>query len=221
MCNRILPLSIVGLLIAGLTGCSPTSSVEAKDGRMNAVASEGTAFSLLKKPRPSPLVIPEGTSLPVRLNQSISTKVNRPGDHFSATLSTPVVVDGRTLLPAGTQMNGIVREAMPSGRLKGRAILTVALNSIETRNGNIPITTTSRTSASGGHKKRNWGWIGGGTGTGALIGALAGGGAGAAIGAGSGAAAGLATAAFTGRQQVRIPAETQLTFRLRSPASIR
>lgn len=220
MRNSILPLSIAGLMIAGLTGCSPTSSVEAKDGRINAVPSEGTAFSFLK-PKPAPLVIPEGTSLPVRLNQSVSTKMNRPGDRFSATLSTPVVVDGRTLLPAGTQMNGIVREAMPSGRLKGRAVLTVALNSIETRNGNIPITTTSRTSASGGHKKRNWGWIGGGTGTGALIGALAGGGAGAAIGAGSGAAAGLATAAFTGRQQVRIPAETQLTFRLRSPASIR
>jgi hypothetical protein len=56
--------------------------------------------------------------------------------------------------------------------------------------------------------------IGGGSGLGALIGGLAGGGRGALIGAGAGAGAGAAGAAFTGKKQVSIPAETVLTFRL-------
>lgn len=214
----ILSSLIVGISVIGFTGCSRTPSVEAKDGGTNAAEGRSAAFSLF---RPTPLIIPEGTPLAVRLNQSVSTKINRPGEHFSATLASPIIVDGKTLLKSGTQVMGTVRESAPSGRLKGRAILTLALTSVDTEKRAIPITTTSRTSASGGHKKRNWAWIGGGSGTGALIGALAGGGAGAAIGAGSGAAAGLATAAFTGRQHVGIPAETLLTFRLRAPAAIR
>jgi len=69
-------------------------------------------------------------------------------------------------------------------------------------------------------KKRNWGWIGGGSGGGVLIGALTGGPVGAAIGAGAGAGAGVAAAAITGRKQVNLPAESELTFRLTRPLSV-
>jgi hypothetical protein len=66
----------------------------------------------------------------------------------------------------------------------------------------------------GSHKKRNLGWIGGGTGGGALIGALAGGGKGALIGGGIGAAAGTTTALLTGKKDVGFGVERRLTFRL-------
>jgi hypothetical protein len=66
----------------------------------------------------------------------------------------------------------------------------------------------------GSHKKRNWGWIGGGTGGGALIGAPAGGGKGALIGSGVGAAAGTTTAFITGKKDVVFGNERRLRFRL-------
>ena len=161
-----------------------------------------------------PVVLPAGTRIRVRLNQSISTAQNRPGDHFEATLESPLMAGGQTVAARGVQVRGIVQEAKPSGRLKGRGRLMLALESIDIHGRQTPIRTWSVTRVSSAHKKRNLALTGGGAGTGALIGALAGGGPGAAIGAGAGAAAGLTGAAVTGKKQVRIPAETMMTFRL-------
>jgi len=72
----------------------------------------------------------------------------------------------------------------------------------------------------GSHKRRNWGWIGGGTGGGAVIGALAAGGKGALIGSGIGAAAGTTTAFLTGKKDVRFSSERVLRFRLQQEATL-
>jgi hypothetical protein len=68
------------------------------------------------------------------------------------------------------------------------------------------------------HNKRNAEFIGGDAG--ALIGGLAGGGKGALIGAAAGAGAGTGAAAYTGKQDVRLPAETRMSFRLTKPVTI-
>ena len=62
--------------------------------------------------------------------------------------------------------------------------------------------------------------VGGGAVVGAIIGAIAGGGKGAAIGAGAGSAAGAGVQVFTRGQQVKVPSETLLEFRLQQPASV-
>jgi len=170
---------------------------------------------------PAPLVAPAGTTIVVRLNEALGTQRNRPGDHFDGILAEPIMVNGRVAAPRGSEVNGIVRESAPSGRLKGRAELMIAINSIVVRGQRIRIHTASDIRTSARHRKRNLFLIGGGTGTGAAIGALAGGGIGAAIGAGAGAAAGFTDAVVTGRRQVRIPAESVLTFRLTQPATLR
>jgi hypothetical protein len=160
------------------------------------------------------LLIPSGTSIRVRIDRTLDTRRNRPGDRFGATLMDPVQENGRVLVPRGTVFSGHVTTAQASGRMKGRASLGVTLDSFEINGARYPVATTAAGRVSARHKKRNLVLIGGGSGLGALIGGLAGGGRGALIGAGAGAGAGAAGAAFTGKKQVSIPAETVLTFRL-------
>ena len=155
-------------------------------------------------------VIPSGTPLHVRVDEAIDTRRNRAGDQFSATLSQPIEVDGKTIVPAGTVFAGHVTTAAASGRLKGRAYLGLKLDSFRLNEREYPVQTSSVERVSAAHKKRNALLIGGGAGLGAALGALAGGGKGALIGAGAGAGAGTAGAAATGRRQVGLGAETPL-----------
>ncbi len=168
----------------------------------------------------APLSVPAGTALAVRLDHAVGTDRNRPGDRFSGVLAAAVKAGEGVAVPKGALIYGVVRDARPSGRLKGRAVLSLAVERVEWSGLSYRVETGPVARASGGHKKRNWTLIGGGSGVGALIGGVASGGAGALIGAGAGAAAGTVGAAFTGRKQVRIPAETVLTFRLKEPLTV-
>ncbi len=165
--------------------------------------------------------VPAGTSIRVRLDQTLDTARNGSGDRFAATLVAPVAVSGDVVIPKGTTFHGHVTTSQASGRLKGRAYLGVALDSFALDGATYRIATGVHTVASTAHKKRNLALIGGGAGLGAVVGAIAGGGKGAAIGAGAGAAAGTAGAAATGKKNVRMPAETLLTFRLKSPVRVK
>ncbi len=169
---------------------------------------------------PADLTIPAGTVFDVRLDQAIDTRSNRSGDRFDATLRDAIVVDHRAVLPRGTRFIGHVVDSRASGRLKGHAELSISLDAFEMGGHQYDIRTSHFARASNGHKKRNWWIIGGGSGVGSAIGAIAGGPAGALIGAGAGAGAGTAGAAITGKKQVRLPAETLLSFRLREPVAV-
>src|SRR6266704_3061710 len=41
-----------------------------------------------------PVMVPEHTAIHVTLDQAVATNRSKPGDHFEATVSQPVVVDG-------------------------------------------------------------------------------------------------------------------------------
>jgi hypothetical protein len=165
--------------------------------------------------RAGSVVLRTGTSLRVRIDEAIDTRRNRAGDHFTATLDEPLVSGDRVVVPKGARFRGHVAEAKSSGRFKGRAALALSLDSMEFHGSAYTIhAATSRVSK--GHKKRNWSWIGGTSGGGALIGGAAAGGPGALIGAGAGAAAGTVGAAITGKRQINLPAESRVTFVLRS-----
>jgi len=167
-----------------------------------------------------PITVPEETSIHVRLNQAISSNQNRPGDHFEATVSEPVVLDDKTIIPQGTPVEGLVVDARPSGRLMGRAHLQLALESMELNGKTYELSTASAYRVGGNHKKRDWAWIAGGGGGGALIGAVAAGGKGALIGGPIGAGAGVAVAYFTGKKDIHLAPETPLKFRLSEPVTI-
>lgn len=161
-----------------------------------------------------------GTAVRVRLQESLNTKRNRAGDRFSATLDGPLIVNGRVAVPRGTHFDGRVVRSSESGRFKGRAALALRLDSFRLNGVTYDVNTSRPMSVSAGHKKRNWLWIGGGSGAGAAIGAVAGGGAGALIGAGAGAAAGAVGAAVTGKRHVSLPVESRVTFTLQSTVAV-
>jgi len=170
--------------------------------------------------RKEPIVIPESTAIHVTLDQALASNQSRPGDHFAATISEPIVIGGKTVIPQGASAEGIIVDARPSGRLMGRARLQLALESVTVSGENYGVRTSFSSKKGGDHKKRNWAWIGGGAGGGALIGALAGGGEGALIGGPIGAGAGTAVAFLTGKKDIHLRPETELTFKLSEPVTI-
>ena len=167
----------------------------------------------------SDMTIPERTPIHVVLDQTVSTS-EKPGHHFRATVSEPVVIDGKTVIPKGAHAQGVIVESKEAGRFKGRAKLQLALQSVDVDGQNYPVHTHSSREVGKGHLKHHLLWIGGGAGTGVLIGALAGGGTGAAIGGPVGAAAGTTVALITAKRDIKLRPETPLTFRLAKPATV-
>jgi len=170
--------------------------------------------------RPDPVTVPESTPIHVTLDQAVASNQNRPGDHFDATVTEPVIIDGKTVIPQGSHAEGLVVDAKPSGRLMGRARLQLALQTVDVSGQQYDLQTKSSPRIGGDHKKRNWAWIGGGAGGGALIGAAAAGGKGALIGGPIGAAAGTTIAWATGHKDIKLRPETPVTFKLAEPVTI-
>jgi len=172
-------------------------------------------------PPPPPLVIPAGTSMVVRMGNSITSKTANAGDTFTGTLAHGVSVNGVVAIPAGAGVSGTVVDAKSPGRFKGEGVLSIALTAVDAGGAAVPIQTSTYTQTVKGKGKRTAVAVGGGTGAGALIGGLAGGGKGALIGGLVGAGAGTAGAAFTGNKELEIPAESAVTFRLSNSITVK
>ena len=215
---RIAALWLLMAVLGIIVGCSkpPADSSNSDTNTTDTAKSSGGLFS-----HSSSVTVPEGTSIVVRLDQSISSKTNHSGDTFTATVAQPISVGDKLVIPQGATASGTVVDAKARGRFKGAALLKIVLNSLTVNNNNYNVETSADSRYMKGKGKRTATLIGGGAGLGALIGGLAGGGKGALIGAGAGAAAGTAGTAFTDNKDIVLNPEQAVTFRLLKPLEVK
>ena len=167
-------------------------------------------------PAPPVYTVPRGSTLAVRIGETLSAKKNDVGDTFRGSLARSVRVNGVIVFPARTPVTGTVIAAKGQGRFKGQGVLGIEL----TRIGSTRVSTTPYERRVSGKGKRSAGFIGGGGAGGALIGGLAGGGKGALIGGLLGGGAGTAGAAMTGGKDVTIGPEAVVSFTLTQPVRV-
>ncbi len=158
--------------------------------------------------------IPAGTQIRVRTNQTIDAHDRADGRVYTGTVDRDVTSqNGTVMIPRGSNAELIVNNA-------GNNDLSVDLESV-TVNGRrymVAAEAYDKSRGSGlGKNKRTGEFVGGGAALGAIVGAIAGGGKGAAIGAAAGGGAGAGTQVLTRGKNVRVPAESTLTFRLEQP----
>ncbi len=166
------------------------------------------------------VTVPAGTRILVRMVDSIDSSSQKSSYRFTATLETNLRVGKTTVATRGTTVYGQVVFASSAGRFAGSSELTLELTDIVIGGTAYPLMSSAyeiKGSGEGKHTARD---VIGGAGLGGLIGGLAGGGKGAGIGVLAGAAGGTALAAAKKGEQVSIPSESLVEFRLEQPASL-
>jgi hypothetical protein len=178
--------------------------------------------------------IPAGTALMVKLETTLATFSNKPGDPFQARLTQPVVLNGRTLIPTGATVEGRVTKVTEPRRISGKPTLGILPEAVVLPTGErlfLDATLVDTNLRGGtdvnnegefkgsGHDRRDEIETGGGTAGGMLIGGLIGGPPGILIG-------GVVGAGSTGvhwlskHRSATLPAGTELTLELNRPLAM-
>jgi hypothetical protein len=160
------------------------------------------------------VTVPSGTVLELELLTALDTSVNRVGDEIEGRTISPIYVNGESVLPRGSYLEGRVTAVQPSGKVKGKASIAFTFDRLSTRSGLKKIRTSFVEKEAASGKKKDAGIIGGATGVGALVGGIIGGKKGAAIGAAVGGAGGTGVVLSTKGEEIHLPVGTEINVRL-------
>jgi hypothetical protein len=195
------------LVLSLVLGLAPISLAQTKP----------TAKKRTTTKRVVPLV-PVGTDLKIRINDTLSSKQSRIGDRFTATVIDPSRFDE-------ARLNGHISSIQKSGKVKGRTSMNLAFDSVEMRDGRRGVLHgyVTRVYGEGSGRADNEGGVesgsrtnqtikrtGIGAGIGAIVGGIAGGGKGAAIGLIIGGAGGAGSLAIKGSKELKIESGTEM-----------
>jgi hypothetical protein len=168
-------------------------------------------------PQQKMITVPAGTTILVRMLDTVDSSKNPPGSRFTATLETNLVVNGKVIVPKGNTVYGRLAESKQAGRATGSSELQLELSDIVVHGTAYPLLTSDYQVKGSSSGKRSAKRVLGGAGLGAIIGGIAGN---AGMGAAIGATAGVVGSVAQKGQAVNVPSETLLEFRLQQPASL-
>ncbi|HUA16166.1 MAG TPA: hypothetical protein VMG31_12790 [Verrucomicrobiae bacterium] len=230
MRSRLCALTLslyVAFVVLGCTSKPSSNSTTPDNSSGAATQATGNGGGATEKgketaqaPKKEPIVVPAGTSVTVRLDAALGSKLSQAGQTFSGSIAKDVMIGAAVAIPKGSTVSGTVTDAKPLGKFAGGAVLTVRLDSINLNGADTPVQTAVRSFTAKGKGKRTAVMAGGGAALGGIIGGLAGGGKGAAIGMLAGGGAGGGGAALTGNKDIVLPAESALSFELTQPLQI-
>jgi hypothetical protein len=174
--------------------------------------------------------IPNGTRLTAVLNNTVTSRATQVGDRFTMNVTAPNIYRNAVI-------EGRVAQIDNSGRLSGRANVSLEFDTIRMRdgrsyrfagiidsvraaNGDTVSVNNEGTVREGSQTRRTATRAGVGAALGALIGAIAGGGSGAAIGAAVGAGAGAGSVLIQGRDNVDLGQGTEFNITATGPTGV-
>src|SRR5882672_4790600 len=175
--------------------------------------------------------LPTGTALKMKLETTLATFSSHAGDPFQARVTEAVVVDGKTVIPVGTTVQGRVTKTTEPRRVAGKPTIALFPETLVMPNGdrimlNATLVDTSVRRGTdvnnegqfkgAGHDGKDLTEIGMGTGGGMLIGGLAGGGKGLLIGGAIGAGV-TVTHWLSKHRSATLPAGSELVMELSRP----
>ena len=219
----ILPLV---LLVTACGSSTPESTPPATAAPAAAPASTTTRAARPSRPRPTQehittttYEVPAGAEISVRNAVEIDSATATEGQTFAADVTKDVLdATGKVVIPDGADALIVIKSA-GGGQTKGASDLVLDLKSVAVGGRQYALNTVDlaeKGKEGVGKNKRTAEFLGGGAAIGSVIGAIAGGGKGAAIGAGAGAGGGALAQTMTKGGSIKIPADTELTFKLES-----
>jgi hypothetical protein len=159
------------------------------------------------------VTIPSGSSVLIRMIDSVDSSTSHVSDPFHASLEAPIVVGNTVVAQKGADVYGMLAHAKDAGHISGSAELTLELTGIRVNGNVVPIDSTTYDVVGKSRGSQSAERIGGGAIAGAIIGGVIGGPRGAAVGATVGAGGGAAVQLSTHGERVRVPSETVLEFK--------
>jgi len=208
-------IGLLLIMMAVTAGCTKDASKAeelSQGGKQGAKQAPATRYETL--------VVPAGTNLVAVLQTELSTDVNTSGDPFVATTVDPIVVDGRTVVPAGSRIDGVVRDVQASGKIKDRARMTLVFQEIVDSDGKSHnISAQPLTIQAASQMRNDVLKIAAGGAVGAIISAVSGKKNGAVIGAAVGAGAGTILVLATKGEDVELNQGLKLYVQMSSPTS--
>jgi len=219
MRKNIWIIAAIGLAVLG---AGTIYAMQKDAGPVTSTTESGrSASGVTSNPAPSNIVVPQGTSIAMRLNSTISTKTAQVGDRFQADVTSPVHVNGHVAIPEGSNISGHVILAKQPGKASGRGELQLSYDQIEFGGRSYDMNSNSQVYTSKSGTTKDVALIGGGAVAGGVVGGVLGGKGDIGKGAAVGGAAGTAASLLTRGPQLVLEQGTMLQTQLDQSLSVR